>query len=196
MANLHTDPKIRILHVLTLNGRNGEYGGPVRVAREICAELEKRGFITHIFSGALSGSEPLAPNGLNESYVLVQPLSKRFATSTLWSFRLIKNLIRLIKNSDLVHIHFARDLIPFLTAIVSIILKKPFVIQTHGMVIYDGRLSTRVLDFILTRRLMNKSFTNLVLSTKEQSDIIRLNTKSKLRILPNGININIELKNV
>ena len=51
---------MRILHVLTLNSRNGEYGGPVRVARELCRELNNLGHVTHIFSGALTGFEPEA----------------------------------------------------------------------------------------------------------------------------------------
>ena len=41
MSGSEVEPRNKVLHVLTLNGRNGEYGGPVRVARELCFELEK-----------------------------------------------------------------------------------------------------------------------------------------------------------
>ena len=187
-ANIDSQP-LSILHVLTLNGRNGEYGGPVRVAREICTELNSRGHATHIFSGALKGSEPVSKPGLLESFILVKPISGKLAVSSLWSWKLIKPLNKLINGSDVVHIHFARDLIPFLAAFLAILKKKPFVTQTHGMIISDGRISTRLIDFYLTRPLINQSKTNLVLTETELFSLKSLKTKSPSRILPNGISI-------
>ena len=189
MSGSKIEPRITVLHVLTLNGRNGEYGGPVRVARELCLELEKRDYATYIFSGARAGSEPIQMAGLDESFVLVKPISKKLPVSSLWNWHLIKPLSKLIKHSNLVHIHFARDLIPFLAALISIIYRKPFVTQTHGMIISDGRLSTRILDFFLTRRLINMSKSNFVLTQIELNAISRLKIKSPAKILPNGINV-------
>ncbi len=180
-------PKLSILHVLTLNGRNGEYGGPVRVARELCTELNARGHSTHIFSGALKGSEPVPKPGLSESFILVKPISKRLAVSSLWDWKLISRLNNLIKSADLIHIHFARDLIPFLAAFLAILNKKHFVTQTHGMIISDGRASTRLTDFFLTKPLINRSRLNLVLTEIELSSIKNLKIKSQTKILPNGI---------
>lgn len=181
------NPQLRILHVLTLNGRNGEYGGPVRVARELCAELNERGHSTHIFSGAYRGSEPQAKNGQSESYVYVRPITQKLPVSSLWSWKLIKQVKLLMKKSDLVHIHFARDLIPFLAAFLAIVHGKPFITQTHGMIISDGRLSTRLTDLLLTRPLINRSKINLVLTEFELSTVTKLKIKSKSIILPNGI---------
>ena len=187
-------PMLSILHVLTLNGRNGEYGGPVRVARELCSELNSRGHATHIFSGARKGSEPIPKSGLAESFVLVKPISKRLSVSSLWSWKLIRPLNRLIKNADVVHIHFARDLVSILAASLSILNKKPFVTQTHGMIISDGRTSTRVTDLFLTKPLINKSKINLVLTEIEMSSVKTLNIKSPAKILPNGIAVNLNAK--
>lgn len=181
------NPQLRILHVLTLNGRNGEYGGPVRVARELCAELSERGHSTHIFSGAHRGSEPQPKNGQSESYVYVRPITRKLPVSSLWSWKLVKQVKKLIQNSDLVHIHFARDLIPFLAAFLAMAYRKPFITQTHGMIISDGRMSTRLTDLLLTRPLINRSKTNLVLTEFELSAVAKLKIKSKSYILPNGI---------
>ena len=189
MSGSEVEPRNKVLHVLTLNGRNGEYGGPVRVARELCLELEKREYATHIFSGALAGSEPIQMAGLVESFILVKPISEKLPVSSLWNWHLIKPLSKLIKSSDLVHIHFARDLIPFSATLLSIIYRKPFVTQTHGMIISDGRISTRILDFFLTRPLINKSKSNFVLTEIELNAISKLKIKSPARILPNGINV-------
>ena len=180
-------PQLKILHVLTLNGRNGEYGGPVRVARELCQELNYRGHKAHIFSGALFGSEPIPNTEISESFIHVKPITQKLKVSSLWSWKLIPSLKKLISNSDVIHIHFARDLVPFLAAIIAIILRKPFITQTHGMIISDGRISTCFTDLILTRPLINKSRLNLVLTDYEASAVQKIRVKSPSRILPNGI---------
>ena len=183
--------RLNVLHVLTLNGRNGEYGGPVRVARELCTELHSRGHSTHIFSGALRDSEPNPKHGLSESFVLVKPLLKKLPVSSLWSWGLLAPLTQQIKRADVVHIHFARDLVPFLAAFLSILNRKPFVTQTHGMIISDGRLSTRLTDFLFTRKLIKKSRINLVLSDTELSAVLALGIKSPCKVLPNGIAVGV-----
>jgi len=186
--------RLNVLHVLTLNGRNGEYGGPVRVARELCTELNSRGHTTHIFSGALRGSEPNPKHGLSESFVVVKPILKKLPVSTLWSWGLLAPLTKQIKRADVVHIHFARDLVPYLAAFLSILNRKPFVTQTHGMIISDGRLSTRLTDFLFTRRIINKSRVNLVLSDTELSAVLELGMQSPYKVLPNGIAVSVNLK--
>jgi glycosyltransferase involved in cell wall biosynthesis len=178
--------QLRVLHVLTLNGRNGEYGGPVRVARELCAELNSRGHSTHILSGALEGSEPSPKPGLFESYAIVRPVTGKLAFSSLWSWKLVRLLNQSIKNSDIVHVHFARDLIPFLSAFISIVRKKPFVCQTHGM-ISEHRLSTRIIDLFITKPLINKSQTVLALTEVELEALQQMGVKPDVKVLPNGI---------
>jgi len=187
MPTTAESPQLNILHVLTLNGRNGEYGGPVRVARELCQELNSRGHKTHIFSGALLGSEPTSNTELSESFIYVKPITRKLKVSSLWSWKLVPPLKKLISSSDLVHIHFARDLVPFLAAFLAIILHKPFITQTHGMIISDGRLSTRLIDWLLTRPLINRSSMNLDLSDYEADAVSKLRIRPPLSIVPNGI---------
>ena len=193
MPTTAESPQLNILHVLTLNGRNGEYGGPVRVARELCQELNSRGHKTHIFSGALLGSEPLPSAELSESFIHVKPITQKLKVSSLWSWKLIRPLRKLIIDSDLVHIHFARDLVPFLAAFLAIILRKPFITQTHGMIISDGRISTQLIDLLLTRPIINKSRLNLVLTDYEASAVRKLRIKSPSTKLPNGVAIRDEV---
>lgn len=175
--------------MLTLSGQNGEYGGPVRVARELCLELNSRGQATHIFSGAIEGSEPIARTGLLESFVIVKPVSKRYPVSSYWNWKVIGSLNQLIKKSQIVHIHFARDLISFAAATLSILASKPFVAQTHGMVIPDERRFTKIIDFCLTKPLINRAHANLVLNKREEENMKALGVKSEVIILSNGISI-------
>ena len=189
MPTTADSPQLNILHVLTLNGRNGEYGGPVRVARELCQELNSRGHKTHIFSGALLDSEPTPNTELTESFIHVKPITQKLKVSSLWSWKMIPSLKKLISNSDIIHIHFARDLIPFLAAFLAINLRKPFITQTHGMILSDGRLSTRITDSLLTRPLINKSRLNLVLTDYEELALKKIRIKSPSTKLPNGLAI-------
>lgn len=189
MARATETRPLKILHVLTLNGRNGEYGGPVRVAREQCQELNSRGYRTEIFSGAMRGAEPEPNSKLSENFILVKPISQKFKVSSLWSWKLVRPLSKSVKGSDIVHIHFARDLIPFLAALLSIIYCKPFITQTHGMIISDRRLSTHITDFLIMKPLINRSKINLVLTDIEETALKVLKVKSKTAILPNGVAI-------
>ena len=183
---------LSILHVLTLNGRNGEYGGPLRVAREISKEFVNRGHMVEIFSGARRGSEPIQTSPSIETFVLVRPLLKALPLSSLWSFKVIPILWKKINKSEIIHIHFARDLIPITAAIFSLIQKKPYMAQTHGMIISDGRLSTRVIDSIFTKPLLNRSETTLVLTEIELAQLKKANIVSRFEILPNGIEVKVE----
>jgi glycosyltransferase involved in cell wall biosynthesis len=180
---------MRILHVLTVSGSHGEYGGPNKVARELCSELQGRGHLVEILSGAIAGSEPIRNSNLIEDFVLVKPLSKRFPISSLWSNKIAKEIYIRIKFSDLVHIHFARDLIPITAAIFCVLLRKPFVTQTHGMVKADPRFSTRIIDLIFTRRLLKHSRVNFVLTNQEIQEMGGLKLRSNLMVLPNGIRV-------
>ncbi len=180
---------IKLLHVLTLSGRNGEYGGPVRVAREISKELTKRGHSVEIFSGARRGSEPVQTEATVESYIHVRPILRALPLSSLWNFKIIPVLWMKIRKTEIIHIHFARDLIPFTAAIIALLQGKPYIAQTHGMIISDGRKSTSVIDFLLTKPLLNRSKMVLVLTEIEFDKLRELNIKPKFVILPNGIEV-------
>lgn len=178
-----------LLHVLTLNGRNGEYGGPVRVAREISKEFSRRGKKVQIFSGAILGSEPTSDSSSIESFVFVKPIVKALPLSSLWSFKVIPILWKKIDESEIIHIHFARDLIPITAAMICLIQRKPYVTQTHGMIVSDGRLLTRFIDSIFTKPLLNRSDMTLVLTEIEFAQLKKLKIKARFEILPNGIHV-------
>jgi glycosyltransferase involved in cell wall biosynthesis len=62
------------------------------------------------------------------------------------------------------------------------------------MIISDGRLSTRLIDFLFTRSLIKKSQINLVLSDTELSAVLALGIKSPCKVLPNGIAVSVNQK--
>jgi len=186
-------PRIRILHILTLNGALGEYGGPNRVAYELCTNLQAKGHFVQIFTGVEAHSIPQFRDGLMESFEIVRPLSKSFPISSLWSGMLPIRLFQKIKESDLVHIHFARDLIPVLTAFLCVLTRKKFVTQTHGMIIPDNRISIRIIDALFIRYLMKRSAVNFVLTQQELDELTPMGFKCQMIELPNGINVPLDI---
>jgi glycosyltransferase involved in cell wall biosynthesis len=57
------------------------------------------------------------------------------------------------------------------------------------MIISDGRLSTRVIDSIFTKPLLNRSEMTLVLTEIEFAQLEEVKIASKFEILPNGIDV-------
>ena len=187
MMQRSTNQPLRVLHILTLSGNNGEYGGPIRVAREICKALDAEKFTTSIFTGALKDSIPNPEEGVDEAYVKVRPLVASLPFSSLWSLKLFGSLWSQIHKADVVHIHFARDLIPILAAIICKFQGKTYVVQTHGMVVPDNRRSAILIDKYFALPALNSSRTNFVLSAKEESDMKPLGLSCPVVLLPNGI---------
>jgi glycosyltransferase involved in cell wall biosynthesis len=55
-------------------------------------------------------------------------------------------LIRQIRRADVVHVSFARELIPALAAFIGVVLKRPLVLQPHGMLTARTSRLHRLLD--------------------------------------------------
>jgi glycosyltransferase involved in cell wall biosynthesis len=178
--------KIKILHVLTLDGALGEYGGPARVATELSKEFVKQGYEVVIFSGVHKGSNPEPIDGISRVMVETTPFLKNFPVSTNWSWVVPSQLWKSIRSTDLVHIHFARDLIPMVAALVCIIQKRPFVLHTHGMLKFDTRLAIRILNPLI-RFIGNRSKFVLTLTQNEKESLEYIFPLVNFRIVPNGI---------
>jgi glycosyltransferase involved in cell wall biosynthesis len=178
-----------ILHVLTLNSKDGSYGGPVTVAKEIKRELKRRGYECNLIAG-------VPHEGVAKRYTEpgifnygVKQYSKKYPFSSLFSVTIAQNLVRQIYQARIVHIHLARDLIPFFAALSCILMRIPFVTQSHGMLDSDNSLSKRIIDSIVTKRILGLAKTNIVLTNTELDRMKELFPKAKYTIIPNGIRI-------
>ena len=76
---------LKILHVLTLMGANGEYGGPVRVARELSSMANSiDGFDSKIIGGTNISESSITPN---ENFVPVRKWINTTSVSGFFSLR-------------------------------------------------------------------------------------------------------------
>ncbi|MCZ0970953.1 glycosyltransferase [Streptomyces albulus] len=126
---------MRIIHVVTLVGDNGAYGGPVGVATSQLGELAGRGHevgLVALWRGR--GAPPRTLDGV--------PLHARRARtcvpgqgfSGLFHFGLLPLLWRLAGRADVLHLHAGRDLVSLAALAAAVLRRRPFLAQTHGMV--------------------------------------------------------------
>jgi len=81
-----------------------------------------------------------------------------------------------------------RDLISLISAYIAMLLKVPFVVQTHGMVQVRRSYIVRMLDFVTTRRIFRKSKSIIALTEAEIAEVTAV-AKSDVRIklIVNGV---------
>lgn len=126
---------MKILRVVSLGSATGKYGGPFDTAVSQARLTGQTGkFRTALLVGHLPGDRPSVSD---ESFEFVSQRVHRFGVkagfSSCMSWGLFSELVRRVRHADLVHISYARELIPLAAAALAVIYRKPMVIQPHGM---------------------------------------------------------------
>ena len=183
---------MRILHVVTLVDDRSSYGGPLTVAINQCRELRSRGHDARIMAGwAGRGSPPSQLEGIPAHLFRVRSVVPGINFSGLLSVRMLVWLWRNAKTFDIAHLHAARDLVPLTAGALLIRADIGYTAQTHGMVLPDTRVKARVIDHLLTRRVLRAAKARFVLTDEEMASILELLGATSVTIrLPNGIAVN------
>lgn len=181
-----------ILQVLTLLGKGGSYGGPLRVAFELAEELISRGHKVKILGGAVTDQSFPVSASVETEGMKAAPISARFRVSSLYGFRIPFRIFSNIKKYEIVHIHYGRDLIPISTAFLCMAIRKPFFLQTHGMIRRDDRLLVKLIDFVSTKYIFRKANAVFALQSEERQELMALGFPAKIELLPNGIRVNVK----
>lgn len=176
---------MRILQVLTYTSADGAYGGPVAVARAQCAELARRGHEVSLVTG-WDGIERTEVEGVR---VLPRPVRRvpgmgfaGLAAPHAWM-----DVRRLARTADVVHLHYARDLVQ-LPAAALVPRGTPLVLQAHGMVRPDERLAAKALDGLFVRRTYRQAAAHLCLTHAEEIDVPRVgSTNGTIERIRNGV---------
>lgn len=162
---------MRILHVLTYTSADGAYGGPVAVARAQCGELARRGHDVTL----VTGWDGAAHTPIDGVRVLAHPVRKvpGMGFAGLLSPRAWADVRRFGRTADVVHLHYARDLVQ-LPAATLVPRGTPLVLQAHGMVRPDDRLAAKALDVLFLRRTYHRAAAHLCLTDAEERDVPRV----------------------
>lgn len=164
---------MRILHVATLFGPDGLYGGPTRVALNQSAELAGRGHEVTV-AGAARGYGPL-PTELDGIP------AKLFAAKSIlgrsgFAWTCAPGLTRWLRGNwdefDTIHVHFARDLVVLPVAAAARRRGIPYVVQTHGMVVPTGHPLAAPLDRMWTRDILRDARAVFFLDSSERERLV------------------------
>lgn len=163
---------MKIVQVVTLVSPDGAYGGPVRVAQNQSMELSHRGHQVQVFAGA-RGAVDGAYFGPGVRTRLFKAL--RIIPGTgfagLCAPSMLPPLRRTLKDADVVHLHLARDLVMLPAALLCLIRRTPFVVQTHGMIDESEKKLAKILDRLLTLRVLRASQRCFWLTPEEQASL-------------------------
>jgi glycosyltransferase involved in cell wall biosynthesis len=180
---------VKILHVVTFFDEARSYGGPLTVAMNLAKEQLNQGHEVTLV--ALSGKRiSHHENGLVLELFEARSIFKKSRFSTLFSAASIQWMLKNASNFDVVHQHFARDLIQIAFANVALFRKKRVFLQTHGMltnVEVQPRKIQKLFDILLVHPLMRRVFRVLALHTTEQIALQDAFQKSRISIVPNGV---------
>ncbi|OIJ66054.1 glycosyltransferase [Streptomyces mangrovisoli] len=163
---------MRVLHAVTLHSTTHAFGGPVRVALNLCQGLRERGHDAELTALAAGFPHPLpddvegVPARLHQAR-RVLPLG----FSGLTSPSLLAGAHRLVRSADVVHVHLARDLVTLPVALAALRAGRPLVLQTHGMVDPSERAAARLLDVLAVRRVLRRAAAVLHLTSRELRDL-------------------------
>jgi len=113
-------------------------------------------------------------------------LSRR-SFASLVSPSLLWFVVRRARTFDVVHVHLARDLLTLPVAAMALLLRIPLVLQTHGMIVTDPRRSVRLLDALLTRRVLKRAAVLLALTPQESDALQQLDVpRNRITLLGNA----------
>jgi glycosyltransferase involved in cell wall biosynthesis len=182
---------VRIGIVTTVFAPNAECGGPVTVAGQHARELVSRGHEVTVFTSDLIAFAPRThlgalecqDDGLTIRYFRSWAPRPRYPAVLA---RVAAGIRERATRLDVVHIHFAREVIPATTAAATRSLGIPTVLQPHGML---GNVAgiRGVVDRLWVRRALENASMVLALQDHERRQLERLAPGARIRILPNGI---------
>jgi glycosyltransferase involved in cell wall biosynthesis len=182
---------MRVLQIAALASAHGAYGGPLRVAINQSRELRTRGHEVVLAAGwdgresSLTALDGVPVRLFRALQAVPQAGFSGLVTPGLWSW-----LRRNLSAFNVVHLHLGRDMI---TSIAGLLVQRsriPYVTQTHGMVMVDGRPKSRAFDVLLMHRLLHHAGALLALTRDEERDLQEIaGPAAKVLQLPNGVPI-------
>lgn len=177
---------MKIAHVVTYVSEDGAFGGPVAVAVGHARELARRGHEVDLIAG-WDGTATLDIPGVAVRLFPIRRLAPGLGGLT--SPALLAWLRANASAFDVVHVHMGRDLITLPAAVLALSRQARVHLQTHGMVMPDGRWRAGVLDWVLTRRALRGASTVFVLTDAEQAGIQTVARRKTRRVeqIPNGV---------
>ncbi len=164
---------MKVLHVVTLHTPTHAFGGPTRVALNLCRGLRERGaraVLVALADGFDGGALPREVEGVPVRLFQARHVAPRFEVSGITSPELLARAWGYVRSADVVHVHLMRDLITLPVALLALRAGTPLVLQTHGMVDPTEKPVARVVDALGVRRVLRRADAVLHLTERERRE--------------------------
>ncbi|WP_168223581.1 glycosyltransferase family 4 protein [Pseudarthrobacter sp. NIBRBAC000502772] len=150
----------------------GRYGGPFDTAvSQSRLTAGEAGIRTTLLAGCLPNDAPnIRADAFNISMPGVRMLVPRVGFTSCISWAMCRELVRQVRLADLVHVSYARELIPLLASILAIGLRKPLVIQPHGMLTARTSRLHKIVDLV-ARPVFRKATRTIALTVVERAHL-------------------------
>lgn len=175
--------------MVTLVTPDGAYGGPTRVAVNLCSALRDQGHDAVIAAGVSGFDEPPAALGGVPAHLFpARRVMSGFGSAPTRAPALGRWINEHASKFDIVHVHLARDLVTLPAAAKFRRMRIPFVVQTHGMIAPRSHPLAAPIDRLWTVRLLRSAAMVLHLNPAERRDLCAVGgSQLRLRQLPNGV---------
>lgn len=180
---------MKIIQVISLLDPEMSFGGPTRVALNQLKALQEAGHEVLLVAG-VQGFDARTMTDYDGIPVKAFKAHRLpgIGFAGLFAPGMLRWLARVPLGQDQVHIHLARDLVSAPAGWLLTLRGQRFVAQTHGMIDASERLSAKVLDAVMLRRLLRRASPIFALTEKEQNDLKSVEPRlANIRILPNGV---------
>jgi glycosyltransferase involved in cell wall biosynthesis len=180
---------MRILHVATLVTPDGAYGGPTRVAVNLCSALRQQGHDAVIAAGVSGFDEPpVAIGGVPAHLFPAKRVIPGFGYAATRAPEMGRWIGEHAAKFDIAHVHLARDLVTLPAASMLRRMRIPFVVQTHGMIVRGTHPLAAPIDRLWTIGLLRSAATVLYLNSVERHELCAIGGSGlRFKELPNGV---------
>lgn len=183
---------MRVLHVVTLHTPTHAFGGPTRVALNLCRGLRERGDQATLLAlgDGFPGPLPREVAGVPVRLFRARHVLPRFEVSGITSAGLLARAPGYVRSADVVHVHLMRDLVTLPFALLALGCGRPVVLQTHGMVDPTEKPVARLVDALGTRRALRRAAAVLYLTERERREtaaVLEPGGLAPARRLVNGV---------
>lgn len=166
---------MKFLHVVSAFTPDNRFGGPARVAVGLAQELRRRGHDVVLVGAALDYDRlPDQIDGVPARLVRGVNPTPALGWASLLAPGLTRVLREELRDTDVAHVHLARDVVTLTGALTAKRVGVPYVVQTHGMIDAASGLAGRLVDIAATRRAITGAALALTLTPDEQREVVRL----------------------
>jgi glycosyltransferase involved in cell wall biosynthesis len=171
------------------------WGGPITATYDLARKLAAKGNEVTVFTG---NAKDYNSNLEIKNKIKIEGFEIQYFTNWSRGIRyfftpgIIPALLKNISKYDIVHINSYRQFQDMVSFIVLSIIKKPFVLTSHGYVLPEGvgKRYKKMYDFFIGKKILRKSKKIIAFHEKNLKEYQKMGVDAKnIEIIPNTIDI-------